>query len=212
MIGLLIIGFFVVYLAVSIVVVVVAANIAKKHGRSPWRWGGLTTFVMYNLVFWDFIPTLAAHKYYCETQAGFWIYKTPEQWKAENMELTAEELKPLGKSLHAMPYRPLHVGSTKIVLKINNRIYLDSKYEENLSILPIHKLTSFVADIHDEQRLAKLVTYQSGYGNPMTGGDLRGFKSWLNKNNCSNSTSGDYERESGYTAFLARVVKLGEQQ
>lgn len=39
---------------------------------------------MYNLLFWDWIPTVAVHKYYCSTQAGFWVYKTAEEWKAEN--------------------------------------------------------------------------------------------------------------------------------
>lgn len=24
------------------------------------------------------------HKYYCLSQAGFWVYKTPEQWVKEN--------------------------------------------------------------------------------------------------------------------------------
>jgi len=40
--------------------------------------------VMYLLVFWDHIPTVVAHRYYCEKEAGFWVYKTVEQWKAEN--------------------------------------------------------------------------------------------------------------------------------
>lgn len=212
MIGLMVLLFFAIYLAVSFWITKLAAAWAKKNGRRSWLWGGLAAFLMYNLVFWDFIPTLVAHNYYCETEAGFRVFKTPEQWRRDNPGIAAEEVKPLGKSLHEMPYRPLHAGSTKVVLKINNRIYLDSNYEKNIiAILPVHRLTSFVADARDEQRLAMLVTYQSGYGNPMTGGDLRGLKRWLSRNNCSNSSSGDYERESGYTAFLAGIIKLGEQ-
>ncbi len=84
MLGLVIIAFIVAYLAVSGLVVWLAARWARKHKRRPWVWGGLAALVMYNLVFWDWIPTIAMHKYYCATQAGFWVYKTPEQWAREN--------------------------------------------------------------------------------------------------------------------------------
>jgi hypothetical protein len=40
--------------------------------------------VMYHLVFWDWVPTVVAHQYYCATEAGFWVYKTVDEWKAEN--------------------------------------------------------------------------------------------------------------------------------
>lgn len=81
MIGLMVLGFFAVYLLVSIWVTSKAASWAKANNRKPWLWGGLAAFMMYNLVFWDLIPTLVMHKHYCDTQAGFWVYKTPEQWK-----------------------------------------------------------------------------------------------------------------------------------
>jgi len=82
--GLVILGAIALYLIVSLVVVVLAAKVAKKQGRSPWRWGGAAALMMYLLVFWDHIPTVVAHRYYCEKEAGFWVYKTVEQWKAEN--------------------------------------------------------------------------------------------------------------------------------
>ena len=72
------------YLLISIGVVAWAINYAKKSGRSTMRWGWGAALGMYLLVFWDWIPTVVAHKYYCDTQAGFWVYKTPEQWKKEN--------------------------------------------------------------------------------------------------------------------------------
>lgn len=84
MIGLVIIAFIAAYLAISGIVVWLSARWARKRNRRPWVWGGLAAFVMYNLVFWDLIPTLAMHKYYCATEAGFWVYKTPEQWVKEN--------------------------------------------------------------------------------------------------------------------------------
>jgi hypothetical protein len=84
MLGLVVLFVIGIYFVLSLVVTIFAAHQADKRGKNPWVWGGLAAFAMYNLVFWDLIPTLVMHKYYCSTQAGFWVYKTPEQWKAEN--------------------------------------------------------------------------------------------------------------------------------
>lgn len=84
MLGLMFLLAFLIYLVIAIGVVVLVVRWAKKRNRKSWLWGGLAAFVMYNIVFWDWIPTVVAHKYYCSTQAGFWVYKTLDQWKAEN--------------------------------------------------------------------------------------------------------------------------------
>jgi hypothetical protein len=84
MLGLVVLLFISAYLLVSALVVWLAARWARQHNRRAWVWGGLAAFAMYNLVFWDWIPTVAMHKYYCATEAGFWVYKTPEQWAKEN--------------------------------------------------------------------------------------------------------------------------------
>lgn len=216
MMGLMVLIFFATYLLISIWAVHKATEWAKANNRKPWVWGGLSAFVMYNVVFWDFIPTLIVHKHYCDTQAGLWVYKTPEQWKAENPELTADDLKPLGKNkkmLWDFPRKPLKNNTNKIVLMINERIYLDSDYEKNiLAFMPvrINKLTSFIADNRNDQRLAQLVTFESGYGGMMSSSDGRAMKFWLAKNNCTGLTSGDEERASGYTEFLKQIIKLAE--
>ena len=72
------------YLLISIGVVAWAIWYARKHNKNIWLWGFGAAFIMYNLVFWDWIPTVVAHKYYCSSEAGFWVYKTLDQWKAEN--------------------------------------------------------------------------------------------------------------------------------
>lgn len=82
--GLVILGAMGLYLLISVGVVVWAAGYARKNGKSAKRWGFSAALVMYLLVFWDHIPTLIVHKYYCEKEAGFWVYKTLDQWKAEN--------------------------------------------------------------------------------------------------------------------------------
>ena len=84
MIGLMYLLFFSAYALISLAVVVGAVKWARKRGRSTFRWGFAAAFIMYNLVFWDWIPSIIQHEYYCRTKAGFWVYKTLEQWKAEN--------------------------------------------------------------------------------------------------------------------------------
>jgi len=84
MFGLLVLLGIGLYLLISFAVVHGAISYARRSGKSPKRWGWGAAFVMYSLVFWDWIPTIAAHQYYCATEAGFWAYKTPEQWKKEN--------------------------------------------------------------------------------------------------------------------------------
>ncbi len=82
--GLVIIGALALYLLLSIVVVVAAVKFAKNNGKSSKRWGWGVALVMYLIPFWDWIPTVAVHQYYCKTESGFWIYKTLDQWKKEN--------------------------------------------------------------------------------------------------------------------------------
>lgn len=82
--GLVILGALVLYLLISIFVVIGAIKHAKKNGKSAKRWGWGAALVMYLIPFWDWIPTVAVHQYYCATEAGFWVYKSVDQWKVEN--------------------------------------------------------------------------------------------------------------------------------
>ena len=84
MIGLIVFGALLIYLLISLGVVTWAVSFAKKNGKSAKRWGWGAALGMYLLVFWDWIPTVVTHQYYCATEAGFWVYKSPEQWKKEN--------------------------------------------------------------------------------------------------------------------------------
>ena len=82
--GFVIIGVFLIYLMISIWAVRSAIRYARGTGRNTWVWGGLTALIMYLIPFWDWLPTVAMHRYYCEKEAGFWVYKSLEQWKEEN--------------------------------------------------------------------------------------------------------------------------------
>ncbi|WP_371367549.1 hypothetical protein ACA097_27805 [Pseudomonas sp. QL9] len=72
------------YLIVSVIVVVIAVKSARSNGKSAWRSGAVVTLVMSIIPFWDWIPTVLAQRYYCRVEAGFWVYKTLDQWGKEN--------------------------------------------------------------------------------------------------------------------------------
>ena len=82
--GLVILGMAALYMLISIGVVMSATTYAHTHGKSVKRWGWSAVLVMYLIPFWDWLPTIATHRYSCTTQSGFWIYKTLDQWKKEN--------------------------------------------------------------------------------------------------------------------------------
>ncbi|HIP69463.1 MAG TPA: hypothetical protein EYH06_12900 [Chromatiales bacterium] len=63
MIGLLYILFFLLYGFISSKVVRWTIAWAKGKNKNPKLWGILAGLVMFSLVFWDLIPTYAAHRY-----------------------------------------------------------------------------------------------------------------------------------------------------
>lgn len=82
--GFVILMIIVAYLLISAGVVSAAILYAQKHGKNPIRWGVSAALAMFLIPCWDWMPTVVAHKYYCEKEAGFWVYKSLNQWKAEN--------------------------------------------------------------------------------------------------------------------------------
>jgi hypothetical protein len=91
MIALLYFAFFAVYASVSALVISKSYQFTKSRYSKGWIGGWLAALFMYNLVFWDWIPVYVMHKYYCSTEAGFWVYKSPEQWIKENPDMVGKQ-------------------------------------------------------------------------------------------------------------------------
>lgn len=186
MIGLMVLLGFGVYFIISSWVIHKTASWAERNNRSPRKWGWLAVFVMYNLVFWDLIPTLIAHKYYCDTQAGFWVYKTPEEWKQENQEMV--------KTLVATPLKSEKLAKTEnlgnewVRYWINQRLYFEVKRKRNF----LHAIwfeERQLVDASNQRPLAKVVSFSRGVGGALlaTGGTLDEFRqalilSWGDRN------------------------------
>jgi hypothetical protein len=142
------------YLLVSAGVVFWVVRWAKRRGRGPVRWGIFAGLVMYHLVFCDFIPTLVVYKYYCATKAGLFVYKTPDQWKAENPgvaeTLTWREMSP--------DYKPPGV---RFGLRLNERIVLINKATRS-SVVPVGVSEDLIVDLKNNEILVRLVDVGSG--------------------------------------------------
>lgn len=158
------------------VVVPMAVRYAAKHGRSKWRWGIGAFLLVYLPIFWDWIPTVVAHKYYCEKDSGFWVYKTLEQWKAENpgvMEtLTTQRVRP-----HQ------HVGDMRNYVStstVNQRFdYVNKK--SGPFLFGVWQHNQEIIDSKTGTVLARQVDFSTGNGN--VGGEPE-LKFWVHSDNC----------------------------
>ncbi|MFH0784979.1 MAG: hypothetical protein V2B20_23905 [Pseudomonadota bacterium] len=164
---------------------------AKKRGRSQVRWGIMAGLTMYHLVFWDFLPTLIVYKYYCATKAGFWVYKTPEQWKEENPgvaeTLTWRKMSPDYKA-----------PGLKYGFRLNERIVWSNKATES-SFVSVGLSEDLIVDLKNNETLIKRITVGSG----RAGNEITRF--WTHFGPCYQDSKGLFGRYE--TAFK----KIGEE-
>lgn len=142
MIGLIILVIGVIYLAALVVVSRSAYRLAKNKGLSKTKCrlaaaGGF--LVIYLPVFWDHIPTLLAHNYYCSSEAGLWVYKTPEQWKKENQG-AAETL--TDSELSRFWVDP----DSKTRITYLNERFEDRRSDRHLRFIPVTIFTNTLVD------------------------------------------------------------------
>jgi len=198
MFGLVVVFFIGLYLLISLLVIFFSARTARKHGRRGWVWGLVATFVMYNLVFWDWIPTIAMQKYYCATEAGFWVYKTPEEWAKENPGVL-ETLKPWPRSKIYGVNNPRFELNGGTVRQYNDRFGYWSKRSENLGGLTVGRIETGIIDVKSHELLIRYIDFISG---PRGAGEM--WKSWLKRGNCGSKPGTPSIRQ------MAVQLKMGD--
>lgn len=170
------------YLLVSLGVVVGAIAYAGREGRSTKRWGWSAALVMYLIPFWDWLPTVAVHQYYCATVAGLWVYKTPEQWRKENPGVILD----LYKQPNANIQREVS-GYTES-RRLNQRFDWVVKNHYRLVVLRLAQKEELLIDRDRNEVMARYVDFSTGYGNPMTRSysnhEFNAFKFWLSREMC----------------------------
>ncbi|TLS65382.1 hypothetical protein FEF65_13030 [Mariprofundus erugo] len=69
--GLLVLSWPLVLLVLIVLVILVAVPLAvrhaKKRGYNKWAWGIGAFLLIFLPIFWDWVPTVLVHKYYCST-------------------------------------------------------------------------------------------------------------------------------------------------
>lgn len=171
-----------VYLLVSFVIVRWSISHARKSGKSAKRWGWSAALVMFMIPFWDWIPTVATHQYYCTTEAGFWVYKTPEQWKKENPGVMETLVATKGVSLE---YRPFDDGHGKSdTYRLNDRFNWVVMHQDISSFLSIIRIEQEVKDAKKNEVLARYIDFATGNSVKHTSGPPGPLKFWLINGNC----------------------------
>ncbi|MDD4964459.1 MAG: hypothetical protein PHI11_11140 [Gallionella sp.] len=178
------------YLLISFGVVAWAISYAKKSGKGAIRWGMSAALVMFLIPCWDWIPTVVVHKYYCEKEAGFWVYKTLEEWKAENPGeiegLVSYNRNPSGFNVSwPFQYELTNDGHTKkIISHINERFDVPSTQQDISDLFPIIREENLLWDKNKNQVIARYVDFGTGNSVKNTVGPPGPLKFWLNNSSC----------------------------
>lgn len=171
------------YLLISIGVVNGAIAYARKGGKNAKRWGWSAALVMYLIPFWDWIPTVAMHEYYCATEAGFWVYKTPEQWRKGNPGVMEGLVANKGAPSRYEPFDDGH-GKMDIYL-LNDRFNWIVTQQDLSRSLPIIRGEQQIKDTKSNEVLARYVDFATGNSVKNTVGPPGPMKFWLHSGHCA---------------------------
>lgn len=175
------------YLLISAGVVAGAITYAQKRGKSTLRWGASAALVMLLIPCWDWIPTVVAHKYYCEKEAGFWVYKTLDQWKAENLGVMEVLVETNNSPEGISPNWPSESWNGQRIASINQRFGM--LYKSHLSVpeeselfLNVWRWKTELIDKKTGSVLARQLDFSSGNDGYI--GGMHTMKLWLQSDGC----------------------------
>jgi hypothetical protein len=185
--GLVIFGALGLYFFLSLLVVTQALSYAKKNGKSAKRWGWGAAFIMYSLVFWDWIPTVVTHQFYCAKDSGFWVYKTLDQWKVENSSVIEGLVANTNTPTKFEPFDDYHGKRNTYFL--NDRFNWIVTQQDIFSLLPIIRTEQQVMDVKKDEVLARYVDFGAGNSVKYTVGPPGPLKFWLRNGSCGGGGS-----------------------
>ncbi len=169
-----------IYFVLLIVATRLGWRFAEKKGwKKRWLGAVLGFLIVYLPVLGDWIPTVLAHKYYCATEAGFWEYKTLDQWKAENPGVF-ETLHNIKKSY---PNQKFNGGRGFIqTYPMNNRFNWIVK-REGPFLFNLWQHEQELIDTKTDEVLARYIDFSSGNGSGPYGGEPP-LRFWLQEGLC----------------------------
>jgi hypothetical protein len=170
MFGLVVFGAIGLYFLLSIWVARQVIRYARNNGKSAKRWGWGAVLVMYLIPFWDWIPTVGVHQFYCAKDSGFLAYKTLDQWKAENPGVMET------------------LVANKTAMSIQNAYMLNQRFNWVIKQVPYFPLNHMmreewqVVDSKTGEVLARYVNYSASHERRQAG--WTGWKFWLDSPYC----------------------------
>lgn len=206
MMALLFILFLFVYFIISLILVFTAWRKADQNNRKGWLAGLIVAFVMYNLVFWDWIPVVLKHKHYCKTDAGFWTYQSPEEWVNNNRKLSKQIWYAQGQRKVESLKR--ENGQETVRIWYGDNIYHEFEYDRNFAHA-IKRIEQRLFDANAEKLLARSVQYTRGDSNLSLGANgFTDYKFWLSigENKCLSDDSQEYLR--AYKQYFDEFKKV----
>lgn len=190
MIGLVYIVFFIFYITASILVVRGSYKYTVTRYGKGWIGGWTAALVMYGLVFWDWAPVYLAHKYYCATEAGFWVYKTPEQWAAENPQAIGSGW----RGGYKKRFESFSEGHWRDWY--SNFIYKETLKQPKYAAGMLIRVEMRLVDARNGDVLSKVVQFKKINESGMSLGtaDVKDYKPWLalGGNYCTDVSGHDY--------------------
>lgn len=125
-------------------------------------------------MFWDWLPTVWLHSYYCEKYAGLTVTQTPDDWRRENPGV-AETL------VRQTP--PLQIGSKdKYYFQLNQRFRWEIEHIERP--LWLQEDTYRIVDAQTGKELVRFVNFSTGQHGPSPD-SLRDYKLWMKRASCA---------------------------
>lgn len=201
--GLVIFGVLAVYLIVLVTVTWLAYRWAAKRGLprgKRWLAAGGGFLLVYLPVFWDHIPTIVAHKYYCEKEAGFLVYKTLEQWKKENPGV----VETLVAAKSASSARQGDMQNYTDTYSLNQRFNWVVKHNGQF-LFNRWRHEQEVVDIRNGTVLARYIDFSSSQIRRQAG--WSGWKMWLDTRHCS----GGMNDEGKMGQFMLEAKNLSKE-
>ena len=199
--GLVILGLLALYILISILVVIGVIKYSKKNGKSALRWAGGAALVLYLIPFWDWLPTVVMHRYYCSTEAGFWVYKTFDQWRQENPGV----VETLVANKGAPSTRQGDMANHTDTYFLNQRIHWVVK-RYNAPLFNRWRHEKEVVDTNTAEVLARYVDFSTAQ--IRAGGGWYGWKFWLHNEHCSRDSNAQHDTQELREQFTELEVQL----
>ena len=198
--GLVILGLLALYVMISILVVIGVIKYSKKNGKSALRWGGAAALVLYLIPFWDWLPTVVMHRYYCSTEAGFWVYKTVERWQAENPGVMETLISNRGQVRNFVG----DMNNSTRTGFMNQRFVFLAKHNGPL-FLNRWRTEAEIVDGKTQEVLVREIDFSTSQERRQAG--WSGWKFWLDVRQCSSYS----HRDSGSISTIANQVEGKEK-